>query len=76
MILGQDLFNFIRPLEYLDADRKNTPVAVRLPLGWVLSGQLPMTSGFVSTCLKAVACNQEFDTNLANQPRSWNDMES
>ena len=76
MILGQDVFNFIRPLEYLDADRKNTPVAVRLPLGWVLSGPLPMTSGFVSTCLKAVACNQDFDTDLANQVRSWYDMES
>ena len=57
IILGQDVFNFLRPLEYLDADRKNTLVAVLLPLGWVLSGPLPSTSGFVSTCLKDVACN-------------------
>ena len=41
MILGQDVFHSIRPLEYFDSDRKNAPVAVRLPLGWVLSGPLP-----------------------------------
>ena len=45
MILGQDVFHFIRPLEYFDSDCKNAPVAVRLPLGWVLSGPLPATSG-------------------------------
>ena len=76
MILGQDVFNFIRPLEYLDADRKNTLVAVLLPLGWVLSGPLPSTSCFVSTCLKAVTCNPGLDIELVDQVRSWYDMES
>ena len=52
MILGQDVFHFIRPLKYFDSDRKNTPVAVRLSISWVLSGPLPSTSGFFSTsCL-------------------------
>ena len=46
MILGQDVFHFIRLLEYFDSDRKNTPVAVRLSLGWVLSGPLPRLQGF------------------------------
>ena len=45
LILGQDQFHSIRPLEYFDSDRKNAPVAVRLPLGWVLNGPLPWTSG-------------------------------
>ena len=45
MILGQDVFHCIRPLEYFEADRPNTPIAFRLPLGWVLSGPLPSTTG-------------------------------
>ena len=76
MILGQDVFHSIRPLEYFDSDRKNAPVAVRLPLGWVLSGPLPSSSGLYSTCFKAVACNKELDSELADQLRSWYDIES
>ena len=49
MILGQDVFHCIRPLKYFKTDRKNIPIAVRLPLGWVLSGPLPSTSGLIST---------------------------
>ena len=75
MILGQDVFHFIRPLEYFDSDRKNTPVAVRLPMGWVLSGPLPSPSEFYSTCLKAVSTNKDVDSELAKQLRSWYDME-
>ena len=57
MILGQDVFHCIRPLEYFETDRTNTPIAVRLALGWVLSGSLPSTSGLISTCFKAVTQN-------------------
>ena len=60
MILGQDVFHSIRSLKYFDSDRKITPVAVRLPLGWVLSGPLPSTSEFYSTCSKAVTCGFAF----------------
>ena len=76
MILGQDVFHFIRPLEYFDSDRKNTPVAVRLSLGWVLSGPLPSTSGLFSTCFKAVTTNKDTYSELAEQLRSWHDIES
>ena len=75
MILGQDVFHSIRPLEYFESDRKNIPIAVRLPLGWVLSGPLPSTTGLVSTCFKAVTQN-EADSKLADQLRSWFEMES
>jgi hypothetical protein len=54
MILGQDVYHHTRPLEYLECDSKYSPVAVRLPIGWVISGPLPSSSGFVSTCFKAV----------------------
>ena len=33
MILGQDVYHPIRPLEYLTADEKCSPFAVRLPIG-------------------------------------------
>ena len=75
MILGQDVFHSIRPLEYFGADRPNTPIAVRLPLNWVLSGPLPSTTGLFSTCFKAVS-SSENDSILADQLRSWYDMES
>ena len=75
MILGQDVFHSIRPLEYFESDRKSSPIAVRIPLGWVLSGPLPSTSGLVSTCFKAVI-QSESDSQLADQLRSWYEMES
>ena len=73
MILGQDVFHCIRPLEYFEADRPNTPIAVRSPLGWVLSD--PQPTGLFSTCFKDVA-STENDSILAEQLRSWYDIES
>ena len=65
MILGEDVFHCIRPLEYFEADRPSTPIAVRSPLGWVLSGPLPSTTGLFSTCFKTVASSRN-DTILPN----------
>ena len=75
MILGQDVFHCIRPLEYFEVDRPNTPIAVRLTLEWVLSGPFPSTTGLFSTCFK-VFTSSENDSILADQLRSWYDMES
>ena len=72
MILGQDVFLAIRPLEYFAADEKCSPFAVRLPIVWVLSGPLPSFSGLVSTCYKT---NMEQDFELASQVKSWYDLE-
>ena len=52
IILGQDVYHAIRPLEYFSADEKRSPVAVRLPIGWVISGPLPSSSCLTSTCFK------------------------
>ena len=73
VILGQDVYHAIHPLEYFAADEKCSPFAVRLPIGWVLSGPLPSSSGLVSTCFKA---NMEQDFELASQVKSRYDMES
>ena len=73
MILGQDVYHAIRPLEYFSADEKRPPVAVRLPISWVLSGTLPSNSCLTSTCFKV---NIEHDKELASQVKSWYDIES
>ena len=72
MILGQDVYHAIRPLEYFSADKKCSPFAVHLPIGWVLSVSLPSSWSLVSTCFKA---NIEQDLELACQVKSWYDME-
>ena len=73
MILGQDVYPAIRPLEYFSADEERSPVAVRLPSGWVVSGPLPSSSCITSTCFKV---NIEHDHELVSQVKSWYDIES
>ena len=41
VILGQDAYHLIRPLEYKSGE-KSQPWAVRTALGWTVSGALPM----------------------------------
>ena len=66
IVIGQDFYQHIRPLDYIhDADRKTT-MAVRMLVGWVLSGSLPSSSGLLSTCFK---CNAE-DVELLSQNRA------
>ena len=72
MILDQDVHHAIRLLEYFSADEKHSPVAVRLPIGWVLSGPLPSSSCLTSACFKA---NIEHDKELAIQVKSCYDIE-
>ena len=72
MILGQDVFHCVRPLAFYETDRKNTPTAVRLPLGRVMRGPLPSTLGLILTCFKAVT-QRETDSKLADQIRRWYD---
>ena len=72
MILGQDVFHAIKPLEYFQGRNRNTPVAVRMPIGWVLSGPLPSPIGVRATTFK---CNVE-DVALADQVKKWYELES
>ena len=55
MILGHDAYHAIRQIQYFETESKSSPVAVRLPLGWVLRGPLQSSSGLISTCFNAVA---------------------
>ena len=53
--------------KYFSADEKRSPVAVGLPIDWVLSGPLPSSSCLASTCFKV---NIEHDNELASQVKS------
>ena len=75
MILRQDVFHCIHLLEFFGTDRRNTPISIRLQLGWVLSGPLPSTSGLISTCFKAVT-QRETHSTLADQICRLYDVES
>ena len=62
MILVQDIYHAIRPLDYFSADEKQSPFAVLLPIGCVLSGPLPPISNNVTTYFKV---NIEQDYEMA-----------
>ena len=72
MILGQDVYEYICPLEYCQDKSQKSPFAVRLPIGWVLSGPLPASTGLISTCLH---CNIK-DVSLVEQVKFWYELES
>ena len=77
MSLGQDVFHSIRRLEYFETDHANTPIAVRSPLGWVLSGPLPSATGLFSTWFKAVSSSRKtrFLPNIFVAGMTWSHME-
>ena len=72
VILGQDAYHLIRPLEYKSGDR-NEPWAVKTSLGWTVSGALPKAE---TNCL-AATCNLSVSLDpLADQMKKWWDMET
>ena len=72
IILGQNAYELIRPLEYKNGG-ENKPWAVRLPLGWTISGPVP-----VNELRLSAACHvaNEDDLQLAEVVKKWWDMES
>jgi transposase InsO family protein len=73
ILLGQDAYQLIRPLEYRNGS-KNESWAVRIPLGWALSGPLPQLQReqMVQTTSNVVSA----DVELTSQVKRWWDMES
>ena len=68
MVLGQDVYHFIHPLEYFSADEKSSKIVVSLPIDWMLGGQLPSSSSLTSTRIKV---NCDHDNELASQIILW-----
>ena len=57
---------------YFQGRDENTPAALRMPIGWVLSGLLPSPICVRATTFK---CNFE-DVALADQVKKWYEQES
>ena len=71
MILGQDVFHAIKPLEYFQEETKILLSLSVCPIGWVLSGPLPSPIGFRAITFK---CNVE-DVALADQVKKGYELE-
>ena len=72
IILGQNAYELIRPVEYKNGG-ENKPWAIKLPLGWTVSGPVPINQLKLSA-----ACHvfNDDDMKLAEVVKKWWDMES
>ena len=72
VILGQDAYSLIRPLEYKYCGN-NYPWAVKVPLGWTLSGPLPNSEKTESSFLSN---DSQENQELTESVRKWWEIES
>ena len=72
VVIGQDYYHAVRPIEFILADDNNSPCSVRLLVGWVISGPLPSSIVSTSSCFKYVF----EDSSLTDQIKSWYELES
>ena len=67
VIIGQDYYHAVRPIEFILQDDNNSSCFVRLPIGWVVSGPLPPSDGSTFSCFKCVVEN----SSMNGQIKSW-----
>ena len=72
VIIGQDYYHAVRPIEFILGDDKNSLCSVRLPIGWVISGPLPPSVVSTSSCFKCVV----EDSSLTDQIKSQYELKS
>ena len=72
LILGHKCFQAIRTLEIHGEKSRNSPFAVRLPIGWVHIGPGPSSLDLQSHCFKFSV----EDNSLIEQVKSWYELES
>ena len=72
VIIGQDYYHAVRPIEFILEDDDNLPCLVRLPIGWVIKGPLPPSVVFTSSCFTGVV----EDPSLTDQIKSWYELET
>ena len=72
VIIGQDYYHAVRPIEFILGDDKQSLYSVRLPIGWIISGPLPPSVNSASSCFKCVV----EDSSLTDQIKSWYELES
>ena len=70
--LGQDCYDIHYPLKFKKSDDKTAPLAVKLKIGWALSGHLPVKQATTF----ATTANAVSEDKIANQLSKWWDIES
>ena len=60
IVVGQVFYRHIRALGYIQDEERKDPMAVRLPVGGVLSGPFTSSFGLSSTCCKCNVENVDF----------------
>ena len=78
VILGQDVYSAICRIGYQTSDNR-LPWAVKLPIGWVLSGPLPNCKSLkASVCFASsgASVDESVDLDLATQVSKWWALES
>ena len=70
VIIGQDYYHAVRPMEFILRDDNNSPCSVRLPIVWVISGPLPPSVVSISWCFMCVV----EDSFLTGQIKSWYEL--
>ena len=78
VILGQDVYSAICPIGYQTSDN-HLPWAVKLPIGWVLSGPLQNCKSLKSSvCFTSsgASVDESVDLDLATQVSKWWALES
>ena len=73
VILGQNAYEHIRPLEY-KCEGRNKRWEVRLPLGWTVSGPLPTREIKLNGSICQLASQEDIDQ--AEVVKKWWDLES
>ena len=71
MILDQDVYHTIHLIEDFERKLKFAPVAVRLPIRWVLSGSLPSSSNLVSKCFKSIIETEQESYGAKKEVDPW-----
>ena len=72
MVKGQDFCHHIYLFQYIYDKNIKTPMAVCLPVGWVLSGPLPQMTRLLSNYFKCKGVDVEF----VSQVNAWCELES
>ena len=67
VIIGQDYYHAVRPIEFVLGDDKSSSCSVCLPIDWVISGPLSPSVASTSSCFKCVVQ----DSSLTDQIKSW-----
>ena len=70
VLLGQDYYHAVRPIDVLTGDDSNSSCSVRLQIAWVIIASLWPSAGLNSSCVECI----DEGSSLIDQTKSWYDL--